>query len=162
MRATGKNDFIVYGNNADVVRNVVKCYNRWREQPDEIVTELRNVDTDTACYAIFRYIVDNVTYMADKPGYQYIKSPARLISDGVGDCKSMTIFIASCLHCLGIKHKIRFVNFDGGDQYTHVYCIAYDETNQPIILDAVERDKYNNPIYNYARDFRRNYDIDYE
>lgn len=162
MKARGNNQFLLYGNNQDVVRNVVKCYGKWRDQPMEIVEELRNEDVDTACYAVFRYLIEKVTYQADRPGYQFIKSPARLIFDGVGDCKSMTIFIASCLHCLGIRHTIRFVNFDGGNQYTHVYCIAYDEQNLPIILDAVERDQYNNPIYNYARDFRRNYDIDYE
>ncbi|MCM1069932.1 MAG: transglutaminase-like domain-containing protein [Paludibacter sp.] len=161
MKATGKNDWLGYGNNRDVVRNVVRCYDKWSEQPREIVSELRNVDVDTACYSIFLYLVDHVRYQEDKAGYQFIKSPARLLADGVGDCKSMTLFIASCLHCLGIPHIIRFVNFDGGNQYTHVYPIAFDENRQPIVLDAVERDKMGNPIYNYARDFKKCYDIEY-
>ena len=161
MRADGKNTYLRFGNNRDVLRYVTECYERWRNQPTEIVASLRGESVLDACYSIFWYLIDHTRYVVDEAGYQYIKSPARLLSDGVGDCKSMTIFIASCLHCLGIPHTIRFVNFDGGEQYTHVYPIAYDEQGNAIILDAVERDGSGQPVFNYARDFARNKDIHY-
>lgn len=162
MRADGNNEYIMFGNNNDVLQNVVKCYERWRNQPSEIVADLRTLNISEQCYAIFCYVIDNVQYQVDKAGYQFIKSPARLLTDGVGDCKSMTIFIASCLHCLGVKHTIRFVNFDGGKQYSHVYPIAYDEQGEMIIIDCVERDSKNKPIYNYARPYEKNKDITYQ
>ena len=161
MKADGINQYLQFGNNADVVRHVKQCYEKWRNQPSDLVLDLVGMTRDEQCYAIFDYLLCNVNYKEDKAGYQFIKSPARLLADRVGDCKSMTIFIASCLHCLGIPHALRFVNFDGGNQYTHVYPIAFDEQQQPIILDAVERDAQGEPIYNYARDFRKNYDIYY-
>ena len=158
MKAEGLNKYITLGNNRDVVKYVVECYKKWREQPVNILGDLYGIPEDEQCYAIFEYVLENVAYKEDMPGYQFIKSPARLLTDKVGDCKSMTLFICSCLHCLGIPHTIRFVNFDGGSQYTHVYPIAHTQEGM-IILDAVERDAQGKPIYNYARPFIKNKDI---
>ena len=162
MSSDGKNTYICFGDNADVVRYVTAYYERWRDQPLELVRDIANLPIEEQCYAIFNYLLQNVRYQEDKAGYQFIKSPARLLKDRVGDCKSMTIFIAGCLHCLGISHTIRFVNFDGGTQYTHVYPIAYDERGEAIILDAVERNTNGQPVFNYARTYSRNIDIDYD
>lgn len=159
MYSDGKNTYITFGKNSDVVTNVVYYYDRWKDQPREIVKNLQNLNTEDKCWSIFDYLIKNVRYKEDIAGYQYIKSPARLLADGEGDCKSMTIFIASCLHCLGIPHTIRFVNFDGGKQYTHVYPIAYDTNGQSIILDAVERDEDNMPVFDYARPYKGKKDI---
>ena len=162
MKSNGKDTYLKFGNNHDVVEKVVLCYEKWRDQPADLVAQLRELSPEEQCYAIFRYVIDNVHYKVDKPGYQYIKSPARLLDDAEGDCKSMTLFIASCLHCLGISHVIRFVNFDGGSQYTHVYPIAVMPTGDIIILDAVERDAQQKPVYNYARDYRKKLEIYYK
>lgn len=161
MKAYNKDTYLRFGDNRDVVKFVKQCYERWRDQPTDIVGDVRDLDVREQCYCIFNYLLDKTRYVVDEPGYQFIKSPARLIEDGVGDCKSMTIFIASCLHCLGIRHTIRFVNFDGGSQYTHVYPIAYDERGRAIILDAVERDADGKPVFDYARSFAKNFDINY-
>lgn len=161
MRAEGKDTYLRFGDNNDVVRYVRLCYERWRNQPVELVQDLFGLTREEQCSAIFEYLLDHTRYVVDKAGYQFIKSPARLMKDRTGDCKSMTIFIASCLHCLGIPHTIRFVNFDGSSQYTHVYPIAYNEYGEAIILDAVERNAEGQPVFNYARPFKRNKDIYY-
>lgn len=162
MQADGKNQYIKLGDNKDVLNNVVRCYERWREQPQEIVADLRGIAREEACYDIFCYVLDNVRYKEDTAGYQFIKSPARLLKDAVGDCKSMTIFVCSCLHCLGIPHTLRFVNFDGGTQYTHVYPVAYDEQGHEIIVDCVERDSAGQPVFNYARQYAKKKDVYYQ
>lgn len=159
MKVFGKNKYLRYGVNSDVIQLTVHYYHQYRYQPKFIVGDLRGISVDDACYSIFRYVIDNVTYKEDPCGYQYIKTPARLLYDGYGDCKSMTIFVASCLHCLGIRHVIRFVNYDGGNQYTHVYPVAIDEDGNEIIVDCVERDSHGNPIYNYARNFKQKIDF---
>ena len=161
LTADGKDQFLKFGNNYDVQNYVKQCYEKWRDQPMLMVEELKGLTIIEQCQQIFWHVIENVNYVVDQPGSQYIKSPARLIADKSGDCKSMTIFIASCLHCLGIKHAIRFVNFDGGSQYTHVYPIAFDENQTPIILDCVERDAQGKPIFNYAREFSKNKDLYY-
>ena len=106
-------------------------------------------------------MVNNTRYKLDKDGEQLIKSPARFLADGCGDCKSYTMFIACCLHCLGIPCIVRFVNFDGGDQWTHVYPVAIDENGNEIIMDACETDSDRVPLFGYAREFAKKKDIIY-
>lgn len=137
MIADGRN-IILHRNgmNTDIVADVISYYNIWKNQPEEILTEIQNIPVDIQCESVFAYLLNKVDYKVDPAGKQFIKSPARLLADGKGDCKSFTIFIASCLHCLGIPHTIRFTNYYNGDQYTHVYPIAYDEHGKAIVLDA--------------------------
>lgn len=163
MIADGKNTFLMSGLNKDIVEMWKRCYERFKDQPKNIVKKLRGYTTDKTCQSVFGYMVKRTQYELDKPGVQMIKSPARLIEDGKGDCKSYTMFIASCLHCLGIPCIVRFVNFDGGDQYTHVYPVAIDEYGNEIPMDACELDGDNKTcLYGYARPYSNKYDIVYE
>ena len=160
MRSDGKNTYLLEGLNKDVVRCVVECYRKWREQPLDIVDDLYGLDICEQSWDIFNYLIENVRYKEDEAGYQWIKSPARLLADGEGDCKSMSLFIASCLHCLGRKGVFRFVNFDGSDQWTHVYIVVVDG-NKELILDAVERDSNGMPVFDYARSYKKKLDIEF-
>lgn len=163
MQADNKNELICYGYNDDVIRVVCNMYERWKEQPRDLIDgALYHQDTDTKCQAIFGYLIDHVQYQLDPKGKQYVKSPARLLSDGKGDCKSLTMFLACCLHCLGVKHIIRFVNFDGSKFFSHVYAVAIDEKGQEIILDACELDTQGRPKYDYARPYVKKKDFIYD
>lgn len=158
MVADGKNTLLAFGYNGDVVENELACYEQWKDQPIELVKDLSG-SIDDKCEAVFSYLVNHVTYKLDDDGMQYIKSPARLLKDGCGDCKSFTMFIACCLNCLGIKHIIRFVNYDGGKQYTHVYPVAIDENGNEIILDACEKDTDGVILYDFAREYKKKLDF---
>lgn len=158
MIADGNNTLMTIGMNEDVIQCELSCYEQWKEQPQDLVRGLRGT-IDEKCEAIFSYLVENVVYKLDDYGNQYIKSPARLLYDKCGDCKSLTMFLACCLHCLGIEHIIRFVNYDGGNQYTHVYAVAIDEQGNEIILDACEKDKDGVILYNYARPSKKHKDF---
>lgn len=162
MYSSGKNDLLCYGDNSKVVENVIKCYTQWQYQPQEIVNDLQGLCTEDKCRSIFAYLVEHVFYRLDAPGKQYIKSPARLLKDGYGDCKSLTMFISCCLQCVGVPHIIRFVNFDGGTQYTHVYPVAIDENGKELIMDACEKDELGMPIFGYARKYKRKKDFIYK
>lgn len=162
MIADGKNTYLMSGLNSDIVACWKRCYEQFKEQPRDIVADIRNTGTvDERCQAVFGYMVSNTYYQLDKDGEQLIKSPARLLKDGCGDCKSYTMFIASCLHCLGIPCKVRFVNFDGGKQYTHVYPVAIDEQGREIVMDACELDTDGTPLYDYARQYSKKKDLYY-
>lgn len=162
MIADGQNRYMMSGLNRDVVSCWAKCYEQFKDQPRELVQNLRGHNIDSTCEAVYGYMVANTRYLLDRDGEQLIKSPARLLRDGCGDCKSYTMFICCCLHCLGIKHIARFVNFDGGDQYTHVYPVAIDEYGNEIIMDACELDKDNvTCLYNYARPYAKKKDLVY-
>ena len=158
MISDGRNTLLEVGVNKDIIARELECYHKWKDQPMELVASLQG-SVDEKCESIFSYLIDNVVYKLDDYGSQFIKSPARLLADGCGDCKSLTMFIACCLHCLGIKHIIRFVNYDGGDQYTHVYPVAIDEDGNEIILDACEKDVDGVVLYDYARPYKKKKDF---
>lgn len=158
MIADGKNTLITIGINQDVIESELACYENWKEQPRELVANLHGT-VDERCEAVFSYVVEHVEYKLDDPGCQYIKSPARLLKDGYGDCKSLTMFINCCLHCMGIEHIFRFVNYDGGRQYTHVYPVAIDERGNEIVLDACEKDTDGVILYGFARPSKKQKDF---
>lgn len=163
MYVDGKNKLLTIGVNGDVVRCMQQCYEEFKDQPKQIVANLANsgFDIDGKCQSIFAYLVDNVSYQLDRIGDQYIRTPARLLYDKCGDCKSLTMFICCCLHCLGISHKMRFVSFDNSKQYSHVYAVAIDERGEEIIMDACETDPSGRSIYDYARPYTYKKDIEY-
>lgn len=161
--SNGINELICIGVNSDVVSCWEKVFEQYKEQTAPILEpELYNLPVDERCRAVFSYLARNVRYKLDPIGNQYIKTPARLLSDGEGDCKSLTMFIASCLYCLHVPVIVRFVNFDGGYQYSHVYPVAIDENGNEIVLDACETDTVGQPKYNYARSYSRHKDLRYE
>ena len=165
MIADGKNTLLKIGGNGDIITCWRNCYEQFKNQPNDlgILDEIRYVGSvDDKCMAVFGYLCENVSYRLDDKGYQWIKSPARLLQDGKGDCKSLTMFIASCLHCLGIQCKVRFVNFDGGDQYTHVDPVAIDEGGNEIAMDMCETDTDGTPLYGYAREYSKKKEFLYQ
>ena len=162
MIADGKNTFMMRGLNSDIISCWERCYEQFKDQPRTLVNQFRRSDIDSTCQAVFGFMVKNTYYRLDDEGVQMIKSPARIIEDGCGDCKSYSMFIASCLHCLGIPCIVRFVNFDGGKQYTHVYPVAIDEYGREIPMDACELFDDNKTVkYGYARPFIKKHDLIY-
>lgn len=161
MISDGQNRFMMSGFNSDIVDCWKKCYEEFKEQPRSLVSNIADGTIDEKCQDVFDYMIKNTRYQLDRDGEQLIKSPARLLADGCGDCKSYTMFIACCLHCLEIPCKVRFVNFDGGSQYTHVYAVAIDEQGNEIIMDACELDTDGTPLYDYARRYTKKKDIYY-
>lgn len=142
MKANYKNTIKkLSGNTSDIVSVVMETYNKDWQQVRETAKQLRGVDIPVRqiCKNIFDYVIANVRYKEDPAGVQWVKTPARLIADGVGDCKSMSIFTASCLRSLGIEHFFRFVSFTKRKEATHVYVVALDENGREIIIDPVVR-----------------------
>ena len=144
------------GNTSDIITTVMMAYEIEKdEQIRDLAFELKGSSEIESCKNIFQYAVDNVNYIADV-GVQLIKSPARLLHDTTGDCKSYSIFIAACLRYLGIQHFIRFVSYNKNKEATHVYVVAVIN-NQNIPIDAVAFEQAGKPFgteikYTYRAD----------
>jgi len=154
QRAENKKIFKKAGITDDIVQQVIKTFQKDYLQCAEIANELRGQSNIETYENIFNYIIKNVEYVADPSGVQWIKTPARLIADGKGDCKSMAIFTASCLRCLNIDCYFRFVSFQPNKIPTHVYIVTTDGT----IIDPVERVN-GQPKFNYAQVYTFKIDI---
>lgn len=125
------------GVTSDIVTAVVDCYFRTANTvPQSLLRIVTDSDKETIAYNIFAWTNDNIRYKKDPDGQQWVKTPARLIYDGCGDCKSMTILICSVLTLLGVKNKFRFVSYDHTTNYSHVYPVAIID-GEEIPVDVV-------------------------
>lgn len=125
------------GYTKDIMNAVLDCYDKNRQTvPSKLIYLCSEFDDDKEmCDFIFHWVDENIEYKADPEGEQWIKTPARLIDDGVGDCKSFTILLCSILSAFGIQNMFRFVAYKGRD-YTHVYPVAIID-GQEFPIDVV-------------------------
>jgi len=93
-------------------------------------------DMDTL-HNIWRFTRKHIQYRRDKPGYENIKSPGRTWADGVGDCKSFSVFIGSILQNLGFKYRYRVAFYDPAQPESgHIYPVVI-LGGREVIVDAV-------------------------
>lgn len=149
LRIDGKNTLKKRrGTTKDIINEVLNTYQDTWHTTAELAETLRRGTEEETCRAVFDFIVENVNYNEDPDGVQWIRTPARLLHDGEGDCKSMAILSASLLNNLGIPCFFRFVSFSKNNQITHVYTV----TDSGIIIDPVERID-GQPVFNYASEY---------
>ena len=110
---------------------------KYCDQVKQFTDGLQGDNTEDACYAIWSALKKDVKYIPDDESMQNLKSPARLVHDGFGDCKSYSLAIACCLRNLGIPYAYRFVSFTGDSTPTHVYIVASPGTKDECIMDCV-------------------------
>lgn len=129
--------FVVEKNLFDA-RNEVKDFAKQFARPT--ITQTAN--------AVWNYLKKNVRYKADPDGEQNIKLPARLLSDGYGDCKSFALFAAAIMSWYCPVVGFRYTSYNTRDkQPTHVYAICFDK-NREIIIDGVwNRFNHQKPFY---------------
>jgi len=147
------------GKTKDIMQAVVDCYNSDYAQVQELADNLPGNDTLSRCRAVFDFVDKNIKYQIDPLQKQWIRTPARLWSDGEGDCKSFSIFICSCLRCMGIPHLFRFAAYEGNSDPTHVYAVAIDEDGKEIIVDPVYRDENGKAVFNKECPYTKKIDM---
>ncbi len=147
------------GKTKDIMQAVVYCYNSDYSQVQELADNLPGNDTLSRCRAVFDFVDKNIKYQIDPLQKQWIRTPARLWSDGEGDCKSFSIFICSCLRCMGIPHLFRFAAYEGNSDPTHVYAVAIDESGKEIIVDPVYRDENGKAVFNKECPYTKKIDM---
>ena len=140
-------------NTGDIIELVLNEDGKFQDQTNKFTSKLQGLTVYDQCKYIWQTLRDNVTYKADTPLNQELKSPARLFADGIGDCKSFSLFEASCLRNLGIPYCFRFVSFRPTKTPTHVYIVAMPGTANAIIMDGVL------PTFDYQKPFTYKYDV---
>jgi len=112
----------------DDIRLAYERYAReYVAQAQQLSTSLRRRGDTPQAYAnrVHAWIRDNVKYIMDPEGMQGIKTPARTVSDGFGDCKSYSILGTALLRCAGYDALIRSTSYDDDPNVTHTYpCLV--------------------------------------
>ncbi len=160
MEATGKMKRIkrAYSTN-DIVKVVVSVNRDYWHQCSEFAKQFQRPTEYETCKAVNDFVVENIQYKEDGSTHQYVKTPARLLKDKEGDCKSMSIFVASCLTCLQIPCSLRFVSF-GSTDVKHVYVVTQSGLNVDPVEMIQKRRKFGEiTLFTHHIDMKANYGL---
>ena len=135
MKIEGRNTLVKRNYKlADIIDCQMQVFNNYWRTAEEIAQQLKGENEYNTCRNVWQYIIDNTQYKEDDFGTQFVKTPARLLYDKVGDCKSMSVLAASICTCLGIKGKFRYVGYKNAKEAHHVFF----QTDSGIAVDPVE------------------------
>ncbi len=127
----------------DIIETVLFADSKAAWYTSSFAPGVRKKSLIETCKAIWQFVKENIPYKLDPQGDQWIKSPGRLWASKAGDCKSFSIFTASCLRNLGIPYGYRFASYDPDDSTpTHVYVYVPTRDGK-IILDSVWTGAFN-------------------
>jgi Transglutaminase-like enzymes, putative cysteine proteases len=126
------------GDTKDIITAIIEM----DAQADKFISHadaqcLRGRDGYETLRNVFKFVRSNITYRADKPGHEVVKSPAALFDIKRGDCKSYSIAIAALLRSLGFSGiRYRFASYQRGGDFTHVYVVVRHDGHD-VIMDAI-------------------------
>ena len=125
------------GNTQDIINTVLFADKIASKYTEKFAATLRGATGRETCRNIWEFVKTQIPYKLDPSGVQWIKSPGRLWADKAGDCKSFSVFTASCLKNLNLPYGYRFTSYRNDPTPTHVYVFVPLGKNKEIILDSV-------------------------
>ena len=152
-----QDDHIRYpdGLTKDIIETVLFADKKAAVYTADFAKSLQKKTLIETCRNIWQFVKTQIPYKLDPQGHQWVKSPGRLWQDKAGDCKSFSVFTASCLKNLGIPYGYRFASYSKTDPApTHVYVyVPAGKGRREIILDSVWTGPFNTQKeYTYKQD----------
>lgn len=135
----GKTTFLGEGGVKKTLEIVLETVKVYSAQIKEFAKAIEDFTLEQTCYNIWYFLRTQTLYRLDKPGYEEIRTPGRLIEDAIGDCDDYSVFAASVLKELGYKPYFYVVGFRGGS-YSHIYVGCED-----IVIDGVMNEYNKHP-----------------
>ncbi len=135
----------------DTLKMIVAAVNVCSRSPYVIqLTKQLNPTGDKKAFIkrLFDWVCVHVPYILDQPGDEEVWTPELTIKEGRGDCKKMTVLIASVLKCAGIEPVIKHVYYTNEDaENTHVYVIVpYPDLQHYLTVDPVNHKQWNTEV----------------
>jgi uncharacterized membrane protein YgcG len=130
-------------NTEDIMAAIMAADKHAAQYVKDFAPHVKGQTTLKTCRNIWDFLKNCISYKEDATNWQVIKAPSQLWHDGVGDCKSFSIFTAAILKSLNINYKYRFTGYvsslpgHNAAVPTHVYVVATDENGREIIIDGV-------------------------
>lgn len=95
---------------------------------------------------LFDFVCRNVKYELDIPGHESVWTPEKTLREGRGDCKKMTVLIASVLKAAGIEPVLKHVYYEH-ENHTHIYVIVpFPTLATYLTVDPVNHCKWNEEV----------------
>jgi hypothetical protein len=95
---------------------------------------------------VWQFVRKYIRYQKDRSGNEIIKSPGRTWADKYGDCKSMSVMVASLVKNLGYEYFYRVAFYDPNNpEQGHIYPVAVLPGGELVVVDAVHH-TYNEEV----------------
>lgn len=135
LKTEGKKEILHQEGNAQDIVNSVLAEDKIKA---DVKIFARRFTPDVAgLKKLHDYFLYSFRYIEDPEGKQIIKTPAKTLKDGYGDCKTISITIAAVLKYYNIPYQYNFISQDKEEpEPTHVYITA-NLNGRTIILDPV-------------------------
>lgn len=152
--AVGVNSVAVAdADNADIIRTIEKNYPEAVRLTKNIAWAFKGETREKTARNIWQFLKKEIRYQADHAEKQKIRLPNRLLLDGEGDCKSLSLFISAIISNMGMPVNFRYSSYNILNAIpTHVYVTTKDEAGNEIIIDAVWPKFNEEKKYSYKRD----------
>ncbi|MGM0587091.1 MAG: transglutaminase-like domain-containing protein [Bacteroidota bacterium] len=135
-----------------VLGTMVELANEGKQDPairDAAVNMTRNITADprtgranrrdynAIANAIYKWIHNNIDYVRDPIGVEWVQSARKTIQRGYGDCDDHSILASALLGSLGVPTKFKVIKASrkDPDAWTHVY-VLYKANGQWIPFDT--------------------------
>jgi hypothetical protein len=131
----GSPDEIVH----ETLRTMVRLANRDKDHAmiQNIVKQVKDCCTCCEIENIYKVVVDNIQYVSDPVGEEYVRAPIHCLKERAGDCDDMSTLFACLCKALNIPVMYKAIAWRR-HEYTHVYCLAYmKKYNTWVVCDPV-------------------------
>ncbi len=93
-----------------------------------------------------------VRYQFDARGIEQVKTPGRLLADGLGDCDDYATLWGCLLRRVGLRFFFRIVRYRPGGPWAHVYVVVPRQLDArpALVLDQVEYGESGQPLREVA------------
>lgn len=122
----------------DIINEVIAAHKEFKPDYKKIAACFKDKNVYETLENIFYFLKKNIHYRIESEERQSTKSPGRILSDGYGDCKHYSNFVAGICDALGLDWKYRFASYNPFNASPgHVFVIVNDESGREIWFDAV-------------------------
>lgn len=141
-----------YQSTRDIIKDLIYCFKKYNYQAKPIRQLFSSGDFKTDAKNIYDFIKKNIHYEAEPEGDQTTRSFSRIIHDKWGDCKHNALLAASIAWNMGYNVIFKFVGYNKGESYGHVYTIIENpKTKEEIIIDPLQDFNYEKPYLKAVR-----------
>jgi len=76
-------------------------------------------------WKIHNWVANNITYVSDPMGFEYIAYPHETLDCKAGDCDDFAVLLASMYEASGLDAMIAYIGLSGDKEVDHVACLVY-------------------------------------
>jgi len=132
-------------NVSDIITGILNTHNKYAKQYDKIYRYFIAEDLEQTGRNIFDFLKANVPYFIESNEFQYLKSPASIVSTK-GDCKSYALMSCGLLHAFArnenpdLEVSYRFASYDPYNKTPeHVFCVVKEYGKEYWIDPVLDR-----------------------